>query len=153
MRVSEKLSISLVISPSIFYDKQQKTEQKKESWLNFLETLFISSFSSSSSKFSNFDAGNVILFQIKIFGSNIKETAAVRFFIKVTARPSLRNQESLIRGINGINQIRKQKICYKASFVSPSNLSSFRGNNFLTRRRANLVRYGTERVLFLAPKT
>ena len=54
----------------------------------FLEILFISSFSTNSARFSEFDAGNVILFQIKVFGRNIKETALTRYFIKVTARPS-----------------------------------------------------------------
>ena len=56
--------------------------------VNFLEILFISSFLISSAKFSKLDAGNVILFQIKVFGTNIKKTALARYFIKVTARPS-----------------------------------------------------------------
>ena len=50
----------------------------------FLEMLFISSFSTSSAKFSEFNAENMILFQIKVFGRNIKVTTK----IKVTARPS-----------------------------------------------------------------
>ena len=55
---------------------------------NFLEILFISSFSTSFAKFSEFDAGNVILFQIKVFGGTIKETTLSRYFTKVTVRPS-----------------------------------------------------------------
>ena len=39
-------------------------------------------------KISRFDAGNVILFQFKVFGGNIKETTLVGYFMKVTTRPS-----------------------------------------------------------------
>ena len=56
--------------------------------VNFLEMLFINSFSASLAKFSKFDAGNVILFQIKDFCRSIKETKLARYFIKVTACPS-----------------------------------------------------------------
>ena len=55
----------------------------------FLEILLITPFNTSSAKFSVFDVQNVILFQIKVFGRNIKETVLVRYFIKVTARLSL----------------------------------------------------------------
>ena len=34
--------------------------------------LCISSFSTSSAKFSEFDAANMILIQIKVFGRNVK---------------------------------------------------------------------------------
>ena len=37
-------------------------------------------------------------------------------------------------------------------FVERNNNCSLRGNNVLTRRRVNSVRYGTETVSFLAPK-
>ena len=37
-------------------------------------------------------------------------------------------------------------------FVERNNNYSLRGNNLLTRRRVNSVRYGTETVSFLAPK-
>ena len=37
-------------------------------------------------------------------------------------------------------------------FVERNNNYSLRGNNVLTRRRVNSVRYSTETVLFLAPK-
>ena len=50
----------------------------------FFGILFISSFFISSANFSKFDAGNVILFQIKVFGRNIKETTLARYLIKVT---------------------------------------------------------------------
>ena len=36
--------------------------------------LFISSFTTSSARFSEFDAGNVVLFLIKVFGRKKKET-------------------------------------------------------------------------------
>ena len=51
-----------------------------------LQILFIGSFTISSARFSKFDAaGNAILFQIKVFARNIKETALGRYFMKVTA--------------------------------------------------------------------
>ena len=53
-------------------------------------------------KFSEFNAGNVILFQIKVFGGNIKETTPARYFIKVTARPSFPRLR-VIRQINRIH--------------------------------------------------
>ena len=46
------------------------------------------SFTTSCARFNEFYAGNVILFQIKVNARNIKETALVRYFIKVTVRPS-----------------------------------------------------------------
>ena len=48
----------------------------------------LSSFTTSSARYSEFDARNVILFQFKVFDRNIKETMLARYFIKVTARPS-----------------------------------------------------------------
>ena len=48
----------------------------------------MSSFSMSSAKFSEFGAGNAILFQIKNFGRYINETIPAKYFIKVTAQPS-----------------------------------------------------------------
>ena len=45
------------------------------------------SFTTSSARFSEFNAGNKILFQIKIFAKTIKETTL--YFKKVTAPPSL----------------------------------------------------------------
>ena len=53
-----------------------------------LVIFWISSFNTISARFSKFDARNVILFQFKVFGRNIKETTAARCFIKVIARPS-----------------------------------------------------------------
>ena len=52
-----------------------------------LKKLLISTFIISFGRFSEFDAGNVILLQIKIFGRNVTETMLARYFIKVTARP------------------------------------------------------------------
>ena len=48
----------------------------------------MSSFCTSSTTFKKFNAGNVILFQIKVFGGNIKETTLTRNFITVTERLS-----------------------------------------------------------------
>ena len=59
-----------------------------------MEILFIISFSTSSAKFSKFDAANVILFQMKVFGRNIKEITLGRYFIKVTTRPNLNKEFS-----------------------------------------------------------
>ena len=56
--------------------------------VNFFEILCIGSFTTSSAKFNKFDAGNLILFQIKVFVKTIKETTLAMYFIKVTARPS-----------------------------------------------------------------
>ena len=50
--------------------------------------LFISSFPTISANFSKFGAGNIILFQIKVFLRNIEETMLARYFIKVSARSS-----------------------------------------------------------------
>ena len=55
---------------------------------NFLAESFIGSFTISSASFSEFDAGNVILYQITVFDRNIKETTLSSYFRKVTTRPS-----------------------------------------------------------------
>ena len=55
--------------------------------INWIEKeILVNSFSIGSAKFKKFDAGNMILFQIKFFGS--KDTTLARYFIKVTACPS-----------------------------------------------------------------
>ena len=87
-----------------------------------MQILFISSFSTYSAKFSEFDAVNVILFQIKVFGRNTKGTRLARHFIKVTARPSFARLR-VIRRINRIHKIPKEKICYKDSVVYLSYLN------------------------------
>ena len=56
----------------------------------------------SSVRFSEFDAGNVISFQTKVFGRNIKETTLVRYFIEVTARSSF-TRLSVIKQINRVH--------------------------------------------------
>ena len=56
--------------------------------VKFLETLFASSFCTNSVKFREFDTRNLILFQIKVFGVNIKETTLAKYFMKVTLHPS-----------------------------------------------------------------
>ena len=63
----------------------------------------MSSFSTSSAKFSEFDAWNMILFQIKVFGRNIKMTTLAKYFIKVTAWPGF----TLLRDIRRIMEFIK----------------------------------------------
>ena len=62
----------------------------------------MSSFFTNSAKFSKFHAEKVILFQIKVFCKNIKETTLARYFIKVTAHPSF-TQLRVIRRINRVH--------------------------------------------------
>ena len=59
-----------------------------------------------SERFNKFDVGKLILFQIKVFTRNIKETTLARYFIKVTARPSFRRLR-VIRQINRVYYILK----------------------------------------------
>ena len=66
-----------------------------------MEILFISSFFTNSARFIEFDTGNVILFQVKVFGRNIKEITLGKYFIKVTARPSF----SSLRVLRRINPV------------------------------------------------
>ena len=67
----------------------------------FVDTLQLL-ITTSSAKFNKFDAGKVILFQIKVFAGNIKETMLGKYFIKVTARPSF-TQLRVIRRINRVH--------------------------------------------------
>ena len=46
---------------------------------------FLNLCNTNSAKFSKFDFNNAILFQIKVFRKNIKETTLVNYFAKVTA--------------------------------------------------------------------
>ena len=62
----------------------------------------MASFTTSSARFSLFDARDVILFQIKTFGRNMKETTLARYYIKVTTRSSF-TRLRVIRRINGIH--------------------------------------------------
>ena len=67
----------------------------------FLDILFLSLFAISSGKFNKFDASNAILFQIQVFGKDIKKTTLVSYITKVTADPSYMR----FRVINQINKI------------------------------------------------
>ena len=78
--------------------------------VNITKIDFLKSFTASSERFSEFDAGNVILFQIKIFGKKIKEAYLVMYFIKITAYPSFARLR-IIRRINKVHQTLKWKIC------------------------------------------
>ena len=70
--------------------------------VNFFGDLFVSSFTTSSTRFSKFGIHNLIFFQIKVFGRNITDTSLARYFIKVTARPSF-IQLRVIRRINRVD--------------------------------------------------
>ena len=54
--------------------------------VNFFGDTFLSSFSTSSEKFSKFDTSNVTFFQVKVLGKNIKGNMLVKYFTKVAAR-------------------------------------------------------------------
>ena len=45
---------------------------EKEILVNILKILFVSSLTTGSAGFNEFDGGNMILFQIEVFGRNIK---------------------------------------------------------------------------------
>ena len=62
--------------------------REEEILVNFLCIVILGSFTTSSARFSEFYADNVILFQIKVNAKNIKKTTLERYFIKVTMRPS-----------------------------------------------------------------
>ena len=64
--------------------------------------FFVSSFTTSSANFSKSDSRNVILFQIKRFDRNFKETTLASYFMNVTARPSLKRLR-VIRQINRVH--------------------------------------------------
>ena len=55
-----------------------------------MEIILISLFTTSAARFNEFDARNVVLFQIKVFGRHIKEAMLARYFRKITVRPSSR---------------------------------------------------------------
>ena len=114
MRVFLKLSRSL--------QRAVINQMEKGILVNFLDILFVSSFTTNSTRFSNFDIRNMILFQMKGFGRNINETTLARYFIKVTARPSFK-QLRVIRQRDRVHLISKWKISYKDSVVSPSYLT------------------------------
>ena len=114
MRIFLKLSRSL--------QQVVINQMEKGILVNFLDILFVSSFTTNSTRFSNFDIRNMILFQMKGFGRNINETTLARYFIKVTARPSFK-QLRVIRQRDRVHLISKWKISYKDSVVSPSYLT------------------------------
>ena len=51
-------------------------------------TVFFNSFTSSSGRFSEFNAENTILFQIKVFGKITEEILLERYLLKVTMQCS-----------------------------------------------------------------
>ena len=83
MRIFVKLS-SLILSlliVKILTISNDKMDGKRNIRTFFGDTLHKLIF------YRQINAGNVILYQIKVFGRNIKETTLARHFIKVIARP------------------------------------------------------------------
>ena len=78
------------------------------SWL--IKEILIISFADTAhkliyhqlSKIQQIYAMNVILFQIKVNATNIKESTLTRYFIKVTARPSF-TQLRVIKRIDRVH--------------------------------------------------
>ena len=102
MRNFEKFSRYLLISPWFFTMSSDKSNRKRNISKFFLEIFFVSSVTTISAIFSEFDRRNVILFQVKVFDRNIKEPTLSRCFIKVTARPSFM-QLRVTRRINRVH--------------------------------------------------
>ena len=55
--------------------------------VNVFKMLFVSWFTTSSARFSEFDSWKVIIFQVIVFGRNTKDTTLVKHFSKVNVRP------------------------------------------------------------------
>ena len=80
----------------------------------------------------------MILFEIKVFGRNIKETTVARYLIKVTAHPSF-EQLRVIRRVHRVIW----RISYKDSVVSPPYLNLLGYSN---RRYSQKITPGREKV-------
>ena len=74
--------------------------------------LLVGSFTTSYARFREFNAGNVILLQIKVFARNINETTLARYFMKVTACPSC-TPLRVIRRINRVIKYENRKYVTK----------------------------------------
>ena len=70
--------------------------------VNFFVDTLCRFITTSSTRFSSFDAANMILLQIKVFARNIKEAMLARYSIKITARPSFVRLR-VIRQINRVH--------------------------------------------------
>ena len=79
---------------------------EKGTLVNFLEILFISPFTTSSERFTEYDTRNVVSFQIEVSGKNIKETTLAKHFIKVTVSLSF-TRLRITRQINTVHEISK----------------------------------------------
>ena len=97
-------------------------DRKKNIVTFFRETLckFINHQDSLTARFSKFNSQNVILFQIKLFVRNIKETTLGRYFIKVTACPT---RLSVIRRTIELIKYRNGNISYNDSVILSSYLN------------------------------
>ena len=56
--------------------------------VNIFADTFLILFSSDPKEFRKFDASNATLFQIKVFGKNVKDTTLGSYFAKVTTHHS-----------------------------------------------------------------
>ena len=91
----------IMIEKKVFISSSDKSDRKRNIGKFFLKNLFISSFTTSPARFSDYDVTNLILLEIHVYGRNIKETALARYSIKVTARPSFA-QLGIIKRINRV---------------------------------------------------
>ena len=84
-----------------------------------MEILFVSSFNTSSERFSKFDIRNVVLLKIKVSPTNIKETTLAIYFIKLTVHLRF-TQLRVIRRINRVSSsnIKMENSLWKFSFIS-----------------------------------
>ena len=75
---------------------------EKRILVTFLEIIFIRLFITSSARSSKFDHRNVILFQIKVFGGNIKVDYSSEIFHKNNCGPSF-TRLTVIKRINRVH--------------------------------------------------
>ena len=97
MTIFIKLSSSLVISSwnlTLSGDKSSRNRNISNFFYGYSSEAH---FPTNSAKITKFDAGNLILLQIKVFTRNIKETT-----LKVTAFPSF-TQLRVIRRVNRVH--------------------------------------------------
>ena len=73
---------------NFFIISSDKLDKKRNIGKFFCRLLIINSFSPVLQNLANLMPETRVLFQIEVFGRNIKDTTLARYFIKVTARPS-----------------------------------------------------------------
>ena len=82
-----------------------------------MEVVFPGACTTSSKRFCKFDAKNLTLFQIKLFGKKIKEKTPAMYLIKGTAHSSFTWVKTIMR-INRFDMLNGKKITNKFSFNS-----------------------------------